>query len=510
MKIQLRLPSFCIFAISMTLTACQYQDKKNKDMDTPNVLFIAIDDMNDWVGVLGGHPQTKTPNIDKLATRGILFTNAHTPAPACSPCRNAILYGIEPHNSGLYPFYNRDKMDPVFFNEHKSMFELFRENGYNTYAAGKIHHDNSRKESIAMFDSLEFTESINDKLLLLPKPIVDTTDGVGPKTYGNSCERPLISPLEEEFDYNVAKFGIDVVHRKHDKPFFLAVGFKAPHTPLVAPKKYFDMFPRETIVKPEIKDDDLADLSWVARSNAKIKFDHQLRTQDAWEDRIRAYLACIAYTDENVGRVIEGLNNSEYRDNTVIVLWSDHGYHFGEKRSDRKFSLWEEATRVPLIIVDPRYKESTGKSCAAPVSLIDLYPTLLKRCGIQPKEGSNGYDLAELLLNPSEGKETPALTTWGRGNYSLRTSKWRYTRYFDGSEELYDHEKDPNEWDNLAENIEYEKVKEKLKIYLPKHEAPLVQEGSHLHYLKVDADSPSLNGFIKLWNSLKEDGMNLE
>ena len=474
----------------------------------PNILFIAIDDMNDWVGVLGGHPQAKTPNIDKLASEGVLFTNAHAPAPACSPCRNALLYGMQPHNSGLYPFYDRTKMDPAFFSKHKSLMQIFKENGYNTFGAGKIHHSNMNKTSIALFDSLEFTESINAKLNELPNPVVDSTQGAGSKTFGKMCARPSLSPMEDHVDYNISLFGVDVLKREHDKPFFLAVGFIKPHLPFVAPIKYFDMFPREEIQKTPIKDDDLADLPWAARSNAKLNDDYKYRTKDTWEDWIRAYLACNAYTDENVGRVVDALNNSEFKDNTIIVLWSDHGYHFGEKRSHRKFSLWEEATRVPFIILDPR-NESNGKECAAPVSLLDIYPTLLSYAGIEKPNYSDGLNLTYLLLNPEDEREIPALTTWGRGNYSLRSSKWRYTVYFDGSEELYDHENDPNEWDNLAEQQQFVQIKSELKKYLPATEAPLVLQGKALHNI-VDADQSSLESFKKLWDKMQNRGMGLE
>ena len=485
------------------------QCKRDPRPEKPNVLFIAIDDMNDWVGCLDGHEQAITPNIDKLADRGVLFTNAHTPAPACSPCRNALLYGMEPHNSGLYPFYNRPDMDSVFFENHRSMMELFLDHEYNVYGAGKIHHGVMNERSIERFDSLEYTESYNRQLLALPDPVVDSLDGAGVKKFGKMCARPSLSPLKDHVDYNISLFGVDVLERGHEKPFFLALGFIKPHLPFVAPKKYFDLFPIQEIKRPPVKDSDLADIPWAGRSNAKLNDDYRYRSRNEWEWWIRAYLACNAYTDDNIGRVIEALDKSPFKDNTIIVIWSDHGYHFGEKRSHRKFSLWEEATRVPFIIIDPWYKRSAGKRCAAPVSLIDIYPTLLNRVGIALPEYSDGLDLSILLKKPGSKKNIPALTTWGRGNYSLRSSEWRYTVYFDGSEELYKHEIDPNEWDNLAEDPAYTEIKEMMKQYLPKSEAPLVLQGKALHNV-VDADQPSLGKFRELWEQMQENGMDLE
>jgi arylsulfatase A-like enzyme len=509
MKSNSYMKSITSILVLIFLTAGLYQCTRKTVTEPPNILFIAIDDMNDWVGCLGGNDQAITPNIDRLSERGVLFTNAHTPAPACSPCRNALLYGMEPHHSGLYPFYDRPAMDPAFFENHKSMMELFRDYGYNTYGAGKIHHGSMGKASIAMFDSLEYTESFNRQLLELPDPVVDSLDGAGVKIFGKMCARPSLSPLSDHIDYNISLFGVDVLEREHDRPFFLALGFIKPHLPFVAPKRYFDLFPIEQIKKPPIRDDDLADIPWAGRSNAKLNDDYRYRSRNEWEWWIRAYLACNAYTDDNVGRVIRALDDSPYERNTVIVLWSDHGYHFGEKRSHRKFSLWEEATRVPFIIVDPRYKRSAGEECAAPVSLIDIYPTLLNRAGIAIPEYSDGQDLGAFLKKPGAEREVPALTTWGRGNYSLRSSSWRYTVYFDGSEELYDHEQDPNEWENLAEDPAYREIKEMMRQYLPDSEAPLVLQGKALHNV-VDADQPSLDAFTELWQTMQERGMGLE
>jgi arylsulfatase A-like enzyme len=496
-----------LISFSCVTVSFSQENKPNK----PNILFIAIDDMNDWLGILNGHPQAYTPNIDKLANSGVLFTNAHTSSPACSPSRNAILYGIEPFNSGLYPFYIREKMNPEYSKKYKSLLQLFKADGYNTYGAGKIHHGSMTNGSIKNFDHKEFTESINTKLNALPQIVVDSTDGVGTKVYGKMCGRPSISPLEHHVDYNISLFGKEILEREHDKPFFLALGLIKPHLPFIAPKKYFDMFPLDKIQMNPIKDNDLNDIPWAGRSNAILEDDFNYRQAGTWKAWTRSYLACIAYTDDNVGRIIKALNNSKYKDNTIVVLWSDNGYHFGEKRSFRKFSLWDEATRVPFIILDPRSK-SNGKKCDAPVALIDMYPTLLEYAGIKRPTtyDTDGLSLRKLLKNPNANRKTPALTTWGRGNYSLRGERWRYTRYFDGTEELYDHNNDPHEWTNLASVPKYKKVIKGFKKYLPKKETPLVKKGIEFRNF-IDADESSLEGFKKEYNKyLKHSFMNLE
>jgi arylsulfatase A-like enzyme len=288
-----------------------------------------------------------------------------------------------------------------------------------------------------------------------------------------------------------------VLGRLHDKPFFLALGFVKPHIPCVAPKKYFDLYP-DPIKPPAIKADDLADVPWAGRSNAMVRDDFQFRNDKAWEKVRRAYLACISWTDANVGRVLDALEKSPWRDNTIVVLWSDHGFHLGEKRSFRKFSLWEEVTRVPFLIWDTRDEIIKGRRCDEPVSLIDIYPTLTNMAGLKQPDYVDGVSLVPWLKNPSKVREEPAITTWGRGNYTVRTHNWRYIRYFDGSEELYYHKQDPDEWKNLAGLSEFAAKKEELKKWLPKKESPLVLSGKAVHF-PGDADKPELDGTKATW-----------
>lgn len=460
----------------------------------PNVLFIAIDDMNDWVGFLGGHPQAKTPNLDKLAQRGVNFTNAHCIAPACSPCRLGLLYGIEPFNSGLYPFYSHKKIPKKLLEKFVSLPKHFRNNGYSTYGAGKIYHG-----------SKNLAGDWNDYHKLSGASLKYASE----KGYRQNKSRkmsfcPTTSPLEDHPDHQVASYGIEVLSKKHDKPFFLAVGIVKPHLAFVCPQQFFDMH-AGPIKRPPIRHHDLDDVPWAGRSNAKLGDDFKFRKDKAWESVHRSYLACISWADYNIGRVLDALEKSPHADNTIIVLWSDHGYHQGEKRSFRKFSLWEESTRVPFIILDPRPGKMTAGNCSEAVSLINIYKTLGDLTGIGSPEYVDGESLAKQLKTPATPIARPAITTWGRGNYSVRDDQWRYTRYFDGGEELYNHSSDPNEWNNLVDDTAFADQKNRLASFLPKNEAALVKTGVALWNV-IDADRPDrLEKFkSKTWPDMKK------
>lgn len=447
----------------------------------PNILFIAIDDMNDWTGFLGGHPQAQTPNMDKLAEKGVNFTNAHCAAPGCSPSRNALLYGVEPFHSGLYAFYDKGAPKEVV-KPYTGLPRFLREHGYETFGAGKIYHG-SFHEPAGWNDYLEPT---NDKLNL------DVAAGYqlkGKQPFKYSfC--PTTNPLEEHLDHKIASYGVEVLKQKHDQPFFLAVGFHKPHLPFICPKRFFDLYPGE-VQPPPIKADDLADVPAVGRSMVKIKYDRDFKRDHAWTKVRRAYLACISWTDFNVGRVLDALADSPYAGHTIVVLWSDHGYALGEKNHFTKFALWDVTTRVPFIIWDARDKDApAGRKVADPVSLIDIYRTLAGLAGLDAPQYVDGFSLVPQLKNPSTPIKQPEICTWGRGNYGVRDRNWRYIRYYDGTEELYDHTKDPNEWTNQANNPEYANVKKRLAAAIPENEAPLVKKGAAAWSIAVSADNP--------------------
>lgn len=428
----------------------------------PNILFIAIDDMNDWTGFLGGHSQTITPNLDELADKGVNFTNAHTSAPGCSPSRNSLLYGVQPFNSGLYPFYEHD-VHGELMEKYTSLPRLMKENGYNTFGAGKIHHGDKR-------DSREWTDYFQKTSF---KKVFRKGEGYVKGGDSKYSFRPTLNPDEEHVDFQVASYGVQKLQEKHKKPFFLAVGIVKPHLPFDAPARFFDALP-ENISAPEILDNDSDDIPKVGKSLQKRGEYNHYKSKGVWKDVRKAYLACISWADFNIGRVIDALENSEYADNTVVVVWSDHGFHLGEKQTFKKFTLWEEATRVPFIIYDTRNKKVTqGRSYEEAVSLINVYKTIADYTHVKTPAYVDGESLKPIVENQAKKLEKPTITTWGRGNYSVRTKQYRYIRYFDGGEELYNHEIDSNEWKNLAKQEDYATVKSELKGYLPNHEEPL-------------------------------------
>lgn len=451
----------------------------------PNVLMICVDDLNDWVGFLGGHPQTRTPNMDGLAGRGVNFTNAHCTAPGCSPSRNALLFGIEPHNSGLYPFYKLNEVDSEALESYMPLPLLFRRNGYLTVGLSKVWHnpDNHYRRKEQWDEYVMYGTGKKNKDLIRNK-------GYHPEPFNKrTIACPASNPLSDFGDYKAAKHAVRFLEKDHEKPFFLAVGFILPHTSFIMPEENWDRF-QAPIVEPPIKADDLNDIPLVAQSNAQIYVEIPVRRDKAWEAIRRGYLAAVNFTDDNVGRVLDALAKSPYADNTIVILWSDHGYHLGEKRTFSKFSLWEEATRTPFIIFDPRNRSGNGQACTEPVGLIHVYRTLCELAGLNAPDYVDGESLVPWLKNPALPRKSPAMITWGRGNYSLRTKEWRYSRYFDGSEELYFHKEDPNEWTNLAGSPKYAPMVKKLaEKWLPKNEAPQVTSGREL-YNVADADQP--------------------
>jgi len=434
-------------------------------VERPNILFIAIDDLNDWVGCLGGHPDAKTPNLDRLASRGLLFTNAHCAAPLCNPSRAAIMTGIRPSTSGVYTNRQPFRQSPVT-RDAITLPQYLRAHGYYTLGSGKIYHGSFPDPP--SWD--EYYPSQEQNRPADPVPPRRPLNGI-PNT-GHFDWGPLKVKDDEMGDMKVANWVAEQLHRKYEKPFFLACGIFRPHLPWYVPEKYFDLYPLETVTLPKVKDDDLDDIPPVGRKFARPEGDHKRVVEhNQWRQAVQAYLACISFADAAVGRVLEAFDSSSYKDNTIIVLWSDHGWHLGQKLHWRKFTLWEEATHNVFMIVAPGITRP-GSRCRRAVDLVDIYPTLVELCGLPPKQGLEGRSLVPWLKNPDLEKERPALTTYLRGNHSVRTEQWRYIRYHDGTEELYDHRQDPLEWYNLAARPGYEDVKRQLARWLPSYDAP--------------------------------------
>jgi len=433
--------------------------------DRPNVLFIAIDDLNDWVGCLGGHPDVKTPNLDRLARRGVLFTNAHCSAPACNPSRASLMTGILPSTSGVYHNPHPWRQSPVLKNA-VTIPQHFMAHGYSAVGGGKIYHG-------AFPDPPSWQDYFPSQRKNKPDdPMPPNRPLNGIPHPAHFDWGPVDVPDSRMGDYQVADWTISQLKKKHDKPFFIACGFFRPHLPWYVPQKYFDMYPPDEITLPNVNDNDLDDVPPIGRQMAKPDGDHKKVIQyKQWRKAVQGYLASISFTDACLGRVIDAFDKSPYAENTIVVLWSDHGWHLGEKLHWRKFSLWEEATHNVLMIIAPGITRPGGR-CSRPVTMLDIYPTLIDLCRLRPKEQLEGRSLLSLLKNPQAEWDRPALTTHGRNNHSLRTERWRYIRYSDGTEELYDHEKDQLEWKNLAGDRRYTGVKKQLAKWLPKVNAP--------------------------------------
>lgn len=438
--------------------------------DRPNVLFLAIDDLNDWVGCLGGHPDVKTPHLDRLAQRGVLFTNAHCSAPACNPSRASLMTGILPSTSGVYHNPNPWRQSPVL-KDATTIPQHFMAHGYRAVGGGKIYHG-------AFPDPASWHDYFPDQQRNKPPdPMPDSRPLNGIPRTAHFDWGPVDARDEDMGDWKVAEWAIGELSREHDKPFFLACGFYRPHLPWYVPKKYFDMYPLDEVTLPDVKENDLDDVPPIGRRMARPEGDHRKVTEHKeWRKAVQGYLASISFVDACVGRVIDGLDRSDYRDNTVVVLWSDHGWHLGEKLHWRKFALWEEATHNVLMMIAPGVTKP-GRRCERPVTMLDLYPTLIDLCGLRNRPELEGRSLVPLLKDPDTEWDRPALTTHGKDNHSLRTERWRYTRYSDGTEELYDHDNDEMEWRNLSDDPQYADVKKELAGWLPQKNVTEIKRG---------------------------------
>ena len=422
--------------------------------ERPNVLFIAVDDLNHWIGHFGRNEQTITPNLDRLADQGVSFTRAYCAAPACNPSRAALMGGMRPFTTGVY--HNADDYRPHIKPE-QTLNSHFRANGYLTLGAGKIYHGGFPRLS-------EWDEYAK-------KAKQDLTAHVQ-KNFGGVRWAQLKGDDDVLNDYHTVSYCIKQLQASHDKPLFLACGIFRPHMPWSVPKKYFDMHPLDQVQLPPHLEDDLADIPQAGVKTAKPDGDHKKITEGGvWKEAVQAYLASITYADAQLGRLLDALEASTARDNTIVVLWGDHGWHLGEKKHWRKFALWEEATRAPLMWVVPGVTPK-GRICDRTVDFMSVYPTLCELAGLKTPDHCDGVSIVPLLRDPQADWARPALTTHGHKRHAIRSSEYRYIRYEDGSEELYDENADPYEWKNLAGESKYAATIARLKKWLPTEEAP--------------------------------------
>jgi len=529
------------FVITIFITFCFISCN---NIDTPpNIVLIMVDDLNDYPEVFNGHPQSKTPNIKKLASSGVSFLKAYSNDPMCGPSRASMITGIYPHNSSN--FWQESWLKNEVLSNTKTIMEKFKENGYNVIGSGKILHHN-KKEIWSEFKhnadygpvAYKGVHKRGKKGIAhpdVPKPFGDIgqIDGsFGPFKNLNNFKKDGEqlswayggSRGYKEFKYNSeedrdltpdeinAQWAEDRLKKlaksNDDKPFFLAVGFVRPHTPLIAPKKYFDMYPLEDIQLANILENDKDDTFFHLEDQFETK-DRRTRSIESYINLVKsykdpkeglkrftqAYLACVSAVDDNIGQVMKVIDNSKLKDNTIVILVSDHGWTMGEKDHVYKNSPWEESTRIPMTIRAPGVSKPNSK-VEHPVSLIDIYPTLLDLAGLDNKTVKNekgkpldGHSLKPFLEDPNTEKwngPKGALSVvyssdknknnTANHHYSLRTKDWRYIIYDSGNEELYNNSSDPKEWNNLLYNKTHPKRNEMVEI-LKEITYPMVPNG---------------------------------
>jgi len=435
----------------------------------PNVLFIVIDDQNDWIGAFGGHPLAKTPHMDRLAQRGTAFLNAHVQSPLCNPSRASVMLGLRPTTTGIYGLAPWLRTVPCC-RDRVTLPQHFKAHGYRTFTTGKVYHGNpgGPKERIKEFDVWGPPGGVGVKP---PKKLIP------PTPMGN---HPLMDwgcfphKDEDKQDYIITSWAVERLREMpKDQPFFLAVGFCLPHVPCYATQKWFDLYPDDDRLLPPVKENDREDtprFSWYLHwylPEPRLKW---VKENHQWRNLCRSYLACTSFVDSQIGRLLEALDATGLAENTVVVLWGDNGWHLGEKGITGKNTLWERSTRVPLIFAGPGVQQ--GGRCKRPVELLDIYPTLVELCGLPTRNDLEGVSLVPQLRNDRAPRTRPAITTHNQGNHSVRSESWRYIHYADGTEELYHLERDPHEWTNLVGDPQYTSVLAEHRRWLPRMDSP--------------------------------------
>lgn len=539
---------FNIFSLFFFLSLVWACSPAETTAQPPNVLLIMVDDLNDAISALGGQPrngysQAKTPNIDRLMAMGVSFINAHSNNPLCAPSRASMTTGLYPHSSGYYGGLSYNFRENPVLKNARTFVEHFRDNGYQVYGTGKIQHHGSPDTTVWINENGEYGYGIPasfgpypwdgkdstvtghnvphpglpealfigsqpgnyadvtiTSLANVPNYAPDPEKGIPGYTGWRLFKKPFHYENEENRDLmpdeRYANWASEKLQQPHEKPFLLCVGFVRPHVPHVAPQKYFDRFPLKDIQLAEILPNDTADCAetlvrdynYGNGSRDGIENYTQItKIDDGLKRWTQAYLACVAFVDDQIGKVVDALKNSEYADNTIIVLASDHGYHMGQKNWLYKNSLWESSTRIPFVWAGPGITK--GAESNQPTSLIDLYPTLVDLCRLpaEPNAATNrkkldGFSLRPFLEDAANGAwegpdfaltyvaskagtvEKAGMMSQPQDHHAtLRTKRYRYILCANGEEELYDHQNDPYEWHNLADSVGLLNLKEALK-----------------------------------------------
>ncbi len=484
----------CIFCGSNLLVADTDANSR------PNVIMFVMDDLNDMVGPLGDK-QAITPNLDRLAQSGVLFNNAHAPGIFCAPSRSAIWTGLHATTTGCYD-------TEIFYYDYPDLVSLqmaFEAGGYDAYGAGKLYHHRSGyvdlrgwKEYFTrgqnVIDMAYEMNSYHQDDVPLPEPFpyspYYTETGREPNRHLEWG--PIANEQEEDMAATKrANWICDLLGQKQDNPFFMAVGLYIPHYPNYAPQKYFDLYDKNTLELPPYNEDDLSDLPPAIRKQmtSRKRQHDELISLGALKDMLQAWYASITFADALLGRVLDALEASSYKDNTIVIFWSDQGFHRGEKGHHGKHTLWQRTTRVPFIWAGPGIAKN--ETVDATVSLIDIYPTLSELCNLPVRVDRrfDGESLVPVLIDPSMAEDRTVMVPDDEpGAYAMINSSWRYIHYRDGTEELYNVQDDPHEWNNLAAKSEYEPIKQRMQTSAPRVFAPFATSKNSLNLI-VDGNS---------------------
>lgn len=467
-------------AIGILFFGCSERSKSKNVEQKPNILFISIDDLNHWIEPLGGNSQARTPNLMAFSKEAVNFTNAYCASPGCNPSRGAILTGYHTYSSGLYSNY-QDWRKITKLTSNPTLNSYFKENGYYTAGAGKIYH-------YTQVDTTGWDNYFPSKTQPMPEEYIPEQRPLNMPQFKYMYKMFDWGPLDiadnKTADYQSVNFIKEQLEQKHDKPFFLACGIYRPHVPWYVPKKYFDLFPLDSLQLPRTKPNDLDDISSFAKKEIIERGgNYHAHVLAALQEKkaVQGYLASMAYADAMFGKLIKALNESSYADNTIVVLWSDHGWQLGEKEHWRKFALWENVNKSMLMFKSPEIEKiiplgSASGNTNSLASLVDIYPTLIELSGLPPRKDLDGKSLVPILKNPKQLDDRAIITTYDYGSYSIRYKHWHYIQYIDNSKELYNLQTDPNEWTNLSNNPKHQKTLKALSAYIPENPVDLPSE----------------------------------